>query len=249
VIGVIPIIDKNVIKVYEEMTKRIKEIVRVKEEKYRTTVDWISTQEPIIKDEYITTWEYYIISRPRYDISLELKVSVECFRDDSYRYDKDTYYIYIYASTFDKKKFFEVIEIFADEIANNDNNYLVRFEKFIRKALDCFIERINKIVAELVEAEKEITNKIVNMLENKLGLVIGFNLGFESYRNVENDKLVEGYIDFFTTQYRVTIKFTYYINTKKFIIDNIIIDAQSNNEDVLLSLLLQDVAKDLFDSS
>jgi len=247
--AVIPVLDENILKVYEEMTETIKRIVRVKEEKYRTTIDWISTQEPIVESKYIITWEYSIIRYLRHNIPLELKISVECFRDDSYRYDKDTYYIYIYASTFDKKKFFEVIEIFADEIANNDNNYLVRFEKFIRKALDCFIERINKIVAELVEAEKEITNKIVNMLENKLGLVIGFNLEFKSYKNVENDKLVEGYINFFTTQYRVTIKFTYYINTKKFIIDNIIIDAQSNNEDVLLSLLLQDVAKDLFDSS
>lgn len=246
----IPVFDKNILKIYEEMTETIKEIVRVKEEKYRTTIDAILTQEPTIKDEYITTWEYSIISRLRYDISLELKISVECFRDNSYRYDKDTYYIYIYASIpFDKKKFFEVIEIFADEIANNNNNYLVRFEKFIRKALDYFIERINKIATELKEAEKEITNKIVNMLENKLGFVIGFNLEFKSYRNVENDKLVEGYIDFFTTQYRVTIKFTYYINTKEFIISNIIIDAQSSNEDVLLSILLQDVAKDLFDSS
>jgi len=235
-----PILDRNILEIYNFIKDLFTKIVHNKEKTHKIVFDNVSTTKPTIVDEYMVIWEHVITYNITQYIEEELIISMNC-----YRADIDTYVLTISTSIF-----YKVIEISVDSVKKNHHKCQDLIYECIDNVIDAFIEEIKKLEAKINEAENEIVSKIKKLLMNKLGQLVDFSFPvFKTCEDVGTVKILKGYIEFYTTQYKVLVNFMYYIYDKKLIINSITIDAYRDNEDFLVSLLLPDIVKDLFDSS
>lgn len=226
----IPIFDGQILKLHKQLTEMLKMIVEVKEDKSKLLLELENVASPIVKNEYVATWSYTIISNVAYAIRLELKIFVEC------RKNSRTYTLHFYAYTnVDEDEFSRTIEIPADIIADSSSyrNYLEEVEEFIENVLDYFIEEVDNIALEVDKADIDIVDKIKTTLKNKFSKSVDegyIKVGYPVYKcykydNVLKDKILEGELDISLPLSRVLIliEFTYYICNKKLIINGVTI--------------------------
>lgn len=228
------------LKIYENITEIIKKVAE--EKKMQSGFARILTSErPIIASEKTLAWLHTVTVLITFDIESLLKIYVSCSEKNENEYTIFINPIIVIGQ----------VEDFTIKPKSLSSDYN-EIRRYIEHVFDSYNEKIEKISSEIKEAESVALNKIIETLRSKLGVVPSLNVPiYTQYEVEENDKILRGYTDILTTQYVLRVEFSYYINSRKFSIDKITIESFNENEmeDMLASLLLPDIVKDLFDSS
>jgi len=232
---------EEMLKIYKNITEIIKKVA--KEKKVQSEFARIVTSErPIIVSEKTLAWSHTVTVQITFDIESLLKIYVSCSEESKNKYTIFINPIIVIGRVEDS------IEPKSTKISLNSDYNEIR--KYIEHVFDSYNEKIEKVSSEIKEAESVALNKIIEILRSKLGVVPSLNIPiYTQYEVEENDKILRGHTYIPTTQYVLRVEFSYHINSRKFSIDKITIEDSNEMEDILASLLLPDITKNLFDSS
>ena len=225
----------------------IKETICESEIEARTYFKRIETIGPILHTEHSFTMRYscqYLID----DITFELVIELKCtMNKDSLKVEIYSNYEYAYVREFALKKWYE-ITVKKESL----NSIKTIISKEVRKIINEFMYYIDSMKIGLKYVEKRVVEKLKEIIKDMFGTYPSSieidSPHFHRYIVFVDFEGFEGTVNIRTSDNsRFAVKFRYSIDEDILTINEIIIEKYK--PEILGSLLLSDIVKDLFDSS